>query len=169
MARTAAPAPQNGKKEDRSGRTTVSEHVRRSARVRELRRRPSFVSQPVEVIAPLDKVDATVRRGDSVRVEGSCEHAKSGTSFPAAPLMHLTYGSSSKRSTTRVKQSFTAVKLETVAEVRSEPGGALLSQSSTDEHGNPINKRNAWMNAVVAYVRLVPRAPPTRFITVEHS
>ena len=37
-----------------------------------------------------------------------------------------------------------------------EPGAHFYRSLQLDEHGNPINKRNAWMTRSVAYVRLVP-------------
>ena len=37
-----------------------------------------------------------------------------------------------------------------------EPGAHFYRSLLLDEHGNPINKRNAWMARSVAYVRLIP-------------
>src|SRR5262249_57552891 len=37
-----------------------------------------------------------------------------------------------------------------------EPGAHFYRSLQLDEHGNPINKRNAWMTRSVAYVRLIP-------------
>jgi tetratricopeptide (TPR) repeat protein len=37
-----------------------------------------------------------------------------------------------------------------------EQGAHFYRSLQIDEHGNPINKRNAWMTRSVAYVRLVP-------------
>jgi tetratricopeptide (TPR) repeat protein len=37
-----------------------------------------------------------------------------------------------------------------------EPGAHFYRSLQLDEHGNPINKRNAWATRSVAYVRLVP-------------
>src|SRR5207244_9551558 len=37
-----------------------------------------------------------------------------------------------------------------------EPGAHFYRSLQLDEHGNPINKRNAWSTRSVAYVRLVP-------------
>src|SRR4029077_9820175 len=39
---------------------------------------------------------------------------------------------------------------------RVEPGAHFYRSLQLDEHGNPINKRNAWMTRSVAYVRLIP-------------
>src|SRR5213078_3172257 len=46
----------------------------------------AFISQPVEVIAPLDKVGAAVRRGDSVRVEVVVRTRKVGHFFPGGTV-----------------------------------------------------------------------------------
>ena len=37
-----------------------------------------------------------------------------------------------------------------------DPGAHFYRSLQLDEHGNPINKRNAWMTRSVAYVRLIP-------------
>ena len=37
-----------------------------------------------------------------------------------------------------------------------EPGAHFYRVLLLDEHGNPINKRNAWAARSVAYVRLIP-------------
>ena len=37
-----------------------------------------------------------------------------------------------------------------------EPGAHFYRSLQLDEHGNPINKRNAWATRSVAYVRLIP-------------
>ena len=37
-----------------------------------------------------------------------------------------------------------------------EPGAHFYRSLQLDAHGNPINKRNAWMTRSVAYVRLIP-------------
>ena len=37
-----------------------------------------------------------------------------------------------------------------------EPGAHFYRSLLLDEHGNPINKRNAWAARSVAYVRLIP-------------
>ena len=37
-----------------------------------------------------------------------------------------------------------------------DPGAHFYRSLQLDEHGNPINKRNAWATRSVAYVRLIP-------------
>ena len=83
----------------------------------------NFIAPAADVIAPLGKVDAAVRRGESVRVEVVVRTRKVGHFFPGGTV-----------------DAFDVwVELEAV-----------------DEHGNPINKRNAWSARSVAYVRLIP-------------
>ena len=37
-----------------------------------------------------------------------------------------------------------------------EPGAHFYKSLQVDEHGNPINKRNAWATRSVVYVHLIP-------------
>ncbi len=47
---------------------------------------PFFVAPPAEVVAPLDKVDAAVRRGDSARLEVVVRTRKVGHFFPGGTV-----------------------------------------------------------------------------------
>ena len=70
--------------------------------------------------------------------------------------MRSTCGSSSKRSMRTDAYLLHSGAVEDEGPRSGGSGGALLWQLSVDGHGNPINKRNAWMTRSVAYVRLVP-------------
>jgi tetratricopeptide (TPR) repeat protein len=114
-----------------------------------------FVTAPVEVVAPLDKVGATVRRGESVRLEIVVRTRKVGHFFPGGTV-----------------DAFDVwIELEAVDETgrtilhsgaleggngRVDPSAHVYRSLQLDEHGNPINKRNAWSARSVAYVRLIP-------------
>ena len=37
-----------------------------------------------------------------------------------------------------------------------DPGAHFYRSLQVDEHGNPINKRNAWATRAVVYVHLIP-------------
>ena len=107
------------------------------------------------IIAPLDKVPVTVRRGDSVRVDVVVRTRKVGHFFPGGTV-----------------DAFDVwVELEAVDDKGQvlfhsggvapgngpvEPGAHFYRSLQLDEHGNVINKRNAWMTRSVAYVRLIP-------------
>ena len=86
----------------------------------------------------------------------SCARARSGTSSPAARSTPSTSGSSSRRSTTRDAFCCTAARSADDGKGPVEPGAHFYRSLQLDEHGNPINKRNAWATRSVAYVRLIP-------------
>ena len=108
-------------------------------------------------IAPLDKRGAAVRRG-RVRCASTSSRARarSATSSPAARSTPSTSGSSSRRRTRRARDPLPQRR---VADDGQGPGRArrpLLPRLLLDDHGNRINKRNAWAARSVAYVRLIP-------------
>ena len=132
------------------------EHVRRRRRVGVVRRRGGQTRRPPpKCSAPLDKDPATVRRGESVRVEVVVRTRKVGHFSPAGRSMPSTSGSSSRRWTTRGACCCTAARFRR-GQRTSGPGAHFYRSLQLDEHGNPINKRNAWMTRSVAYVRLIP-------------
>jgi tetratricopeptide (TPR) repeat protein len=113
------------------------------------------LSPAAEVSAPLDLADAAVRRGESVRVDVVVRTRGVGHFFPGGTV--------------------DAFDVWVELEARDEHGRVLLHSGALegeggpvdpaahfyrslmlDEHGNPINKRNAWMTRSVAYVRLIP-------------
>jgi len=111
---------------------------------------------PVEVIAPLDKVPVSVRRGESVRVEVVLRTRKVGHFFPGGTVdafdVWVEFEATDDRG--RVLLHSGGVRDDGKGPV--DPGAHFYRSLQLDEHGNPINKRNAWMARSVAYVRLVP-------------
>jgi tetratricopeptide (TPR) repeat protein len=113
-------------------------------------------SEPVEVIAPLDKVDATVRRGDSVRVEVVVRTRKVGHFFPGGTVDAFDVWVELEAVDDKGQAIFHSGEVEDSGRGPVESGAHFYRSLQLDEHGNPINKRNAWMTRSVAYVRLVP-------------
>jgi tetratricopeptide (TPR) repeat protein len=111
---------------------------------------------PAEVIGPLDKIRVPVRRGESVRVEVVVRTRKVGHFFPGGTVdafdVWVEFEAVDDRG--RVLLHSGAVAHEGKGPV--EPGAHFYRSLQLDEHGNPINKRNAWMTRSVAYVRLIP-------------
>jgi tetratricopeptide (TPR) repeat protein len=116
----------------------------------------TFLAAAAEVTAPLDQVPAVVRRGEAVRLDVVVRTRKVGHFFPGGTV-----------------DAFDVwVELEVVDETgRSilhsgsvadggkgpvDPGAHFYRSLMLDEHGNRINKRNAWAGRSVAYVRLIP-------------
>ncbi len=111
---------------------------------------------PVEVVAPLDKIPVAVRRGESVRVEVVLRTRKVGHFFPGGTVdafdVWVEFEATDDRG--RVLLHSGAVRDDGKGPV--DAGAHFYRSLQLDEHGNQINKRNAWMSRSVAYVRLVP-------------
>jgi Tfp pilus assembly protein PilF len=116
----------------------------------------AFLSPPAEVIAPLDKVAATVRRGESVRVEVVVRTRKVGHFFPGGTVDAFDVWVELEAVDDRGRTIFHSGRVEDGGKGPVEPGAHFYRSLQLDEHGNPINKRNAWMSRSVAYVRLIP-------------
>ncbi len=117
---------------------------------------PAVLMPAAEVIAPLDKVDGWVQAGESVRIEVVVRTRKVGHFFPGGTVdafdvwVELEATDESGR---------TLLHSGSVAEAGKgpvEPGAHFYRSLLLDEHGNVINKRNAWAARSVAYVRLIP-------------
>ena len=126
-----------------------------------------LVAPPAAEVLGAARQDLAVTSGAANRSASRswCARERSATSSPAARSTRSTSGSSSKRSTTRGASCSTAAPSRTMARARSIRPRTSIAACQLDEHGNPINKRNAWMTRSVAYVRLIPPAPPTPCIT----
>jgi tetratricopeptide (TPR) repeat protein len=116
----------------------------------------AFISQPVEVIAPLGKVDAAVRRDDSVRVEVVVRTRKVGHFFPGGTVDAFEAWVELEAVDDKGQIIFHSGSVEDSGHGPVESGAHLYRSLLLDEHGNPINRRNAWMARSVAYVRLIP-------------
>ncbi|HEV7500774.1 MAG TPA: tetratricopeptide repeat protein, partial [Vicinamibacteria bacterium] len=117
---------------------------------------PASLSPPVEVVAPLDKVAPTVRRGESVRVEVVVRTRKVGHFFPGGTVdaQEAWVELEAVDDHGRTILHSGAVADEGRGPV--DPGAHIYRNLLLDEHGNPINKRNNWAARSVAYVRLIP-------------
>jgi tetratricopeptide (TPR) repeat protein len=127
----------------------------------------TFIRTPVEVTAPLGHVDARVRRGDSVRVEVVVRTRKVGHFFPGGTVDAFDVWVELEATDDRGRRIFHSGGFEPVDSTPGKGGGQYgagpVDPSAhqyrsllLDEHGNPINKRNAWAARSVAYVRLIP-------------
>lgn len=117
----------------------------------------AFITKPVEVIAPLNKVaNATVRRGDSMRVEVVVRTRKVGHFFPGGTVDGFDVWVELEAVDNTGKKIFWSGEVTDGGKGPVEPGAHFYRSLMLDEQGNPINKRNAWAARTVAYVRLVP-------------
>jgi tetratricopeptide (TPR) repeat protein len=116
----------------------------------------AFLSKPVEVVAPLDKVSPAVRRGESVRVDVVVRTRRVGHFFPGGTVDAFDVWVELEAVDDRGRTLFHSGGVEDDGKGPVEPGAHFYRSLQLDEHGNPINKRNAWMTRSVAYVRLIP-------------
>ena len=115
----------------------------------------AVVQPAAEVIAPLDRVEAWVRPGESVRVDVVVRTRKVGHFFPGGTVDAFDVWVEFEAVDDNGRVLLHSGRLE--AEGGPVERGAHFYRSLLlDEHGNPINKRNAWAARSVAYVRLIP-------------
>jgi tetratricopeptide (TPR) repeat protein len=110
---------------------------------------------PAEVVAPLNKVPAVVRRGESVRVEVVVRTRKVGHFFPGGTVDAFDVWVELEAVDDKGR---VLLHSGAVADGKGpvDPSAHFYRSLQLDEHGNPINKRNAWATRSVAYVRLIP-------------
>ncbi|MFN0086829.1 MAG: tetratricopeptide repeat protein [Blastocatellia bacterium] len=117
----------------------------------------AFITKPVEVIAPLNKIEnAAVRRGESRRVEVVVRTRKVGHFFPGGTVDGFDVWVELQAEDDRGRTIFWSGQVEGDGRGPVERGAHFYRSLMLDENGNPINKRNAWAARTVAYVRLVP-------------
>jgi tetratricopeptide (TPR) repeat protein len=119
----------------------------------------AFVAPAAEVVGPLDKVDASVRRGESARVEVVVRTRAVGHFFPGGTVDAFDVWVELEAVDSNGKTILHSGYTEDGPDGRKgpvEPGAHFYRSLMLDEHGNVINKRNAWMTRSVAYVRLIP-------------
>jgi len=111
---------------------------------------------PAVVLAPLDKIPATVRRGESVRVEVVVRTRKVGHFFPGGTVDAFDVWVELEAVDDKGRVLLHSGSVADEGKGPVEPGAHFYRSLQLDAHGNPINKRNAWATRSVAYVRLVP-------------
>ncbi len=111
-----------------------------------------------EVVAPLDAASVAVRRGESVRVEVVVRTRNVGHFFPGGTVDGFDVWVELEAVDENGLVLLHSGSVEMIDERRGpvEPSAHFYQSLQLDAHGNPINKRNAWMTRSVAYVRLVP-------------
>ena len=108
------------------------------------------------MLGPLDKVKAVVRRGESLRLDVVVRTRKVGHFFPGGTVDAFDVWVELQAQDERGRTIFHSGLVEDGGKGPVEPGAHFYRSLMLDEHGNPINKRNAWAARSVAYVRLIP-------------
>ena len=108
------------------------------------------------ISAPLDRVDTALHRGDSVRVDVVVRTRKVGHFFPGGTVDAFDTWLELKAVDDKGHTIFWSGKVDDDGKGPVEKGAHFYRSLQIDEHGNPINKRNAWATRSVVYVRLIP-------------
>jgi tetratricopeptide (TPR) repeat protein len=118
--------------------------------------RQAFISKPAEVVAPLGKVDAVVRPGESIRLEVVVRTRRIGHFFPGGTVDAFDVWVELEAVDEQGRAVFHSGAVENDGKGPVESGAHFYRSLQLDERGNVINKRNAWSARSVAYVRLIP-------------
>ena len=110
----------------------------------------------VEFLAPIEKVAPVVRRGDSVRVDVVARTRTVGHFFPGGTVDAFDVWMELQAVDDKGQIIFWSGKVDDGGNGPVEPGAHFYRSYLLDEHGNHINKRNAWAARSVLYVRLIP-------------
>ena len=108
------------------------------------------------LIAPLGRVQASVRRGDTVRVEVVVRTRKVGHFFPGGTVDAFDCWVELEAHDNRGRTIFWSGEAADNGHGPVEPGAHFYRSLQLDGHGNPINKRNAWSTRATMYARLIP-------------
>ena len=111
---------------------------------------------PAEVIAPLDQLPVSVRRGESIRVEVVVRTRNVGHFFPGGTVDSFDVWVEFEAVDGQGRVLLHSGVAEDEGSGPVDPAAHFYRSLQLDGHGNPINKRNAWMTRSVAYVRLIP-------------
>jgi tetratricopeptide (TPR) repeat protein len=113
-------------------------------------------SAPSEVVAPIDGANASVRRGESVRVDVVVRTRNVGHFFPGGTVDAFDVWVELEAVDDKGQVLLHSGFVEDEGRGPVDPSAHLYRSLMLDERGNPINKRNAWATRSVAYVRLIP-------------
>lgn len=108
------------------------------------------------ISAPLNRIHPAVRRGDSLRVDAVVRTRKLGHFFPAGTVDAFDVWVEFKATDDQGQVIFWSGKVDDDGRGQVDKGAHFYRSLQIDEHGNLINKRNAWASRAVVYVRLIP-------------
>jgi len=111
---------------------------------------------PAKLVAPLGRVEARVRRGDTVWVEVVVRTRRLGHFFPGGTVDAFDVWLELQARDNHGRAIYWSGRAEDGGRGPVESGAHFYRSLQLDGHGNPINKRNAWSTRAVMYARLIP-------------
>ncbi len=109
-----------------------------------------------QLVAPLGRVQASVRRGDTVRVEVVVRTRKVGHFFPGGTVDAFDCWVELEARDNHGRIIFWSGEAADNGHGPVDPGAHFYRSLQLDAHGNPINKRNAWSTRATLYAHLIP-------------
>jgi tetratricopeptide (TPR) repeat protein len=111
---------------------------------------------PAKLMAPLDRGAAHLRRGETARVEVVVRTQRVGHFFPGGTVDAFDCWVELKAVDDKGHVIFWSGEATDQGKGPVDPGAHFYRSVSLDEHGNWINKRNAWAAHATVYARLIP-------------
>lgn len=108
------------------------------------------------VTAPLNRVLPSLQRGGDVTVDVVVRTRGVGHFFPGGTVDAYDTWLELKATDDRGRVIFWSGAVENDGRGPVEPGAHMYRSLLIDEHGNPIDKRNAWSSRATVYVHLIP-------------
>ena len=112
-----------------------------------------------EIMAPIDRVRPTVRRGEEIRIDVVVRTKNVGHFFPGGTVDAFDVWVELKAEDEKGRLIFWSGYVPEEEDGRKgpvDPSAHFYRAFLLDEKGNPITKRNAWAARSVLYVRLIP-------------
>ena len=117
---------------------------------------PASAGEVSPLTAPLNRMQATVRREDTVRVDIVVRTKKIGHFFPGGTVDAYDTWLELKAIDEKGQTIFWSGMVEDGGKGPVEKGAHFYRSLQLDAHANRINKRNAWATRAVLYVHLIP-------------
>jgi len=116
----------------------------------------TFIREVGKVSAPIDQAKAVFRPGSTVRVDTVVRTRLIGHFFPGGTVDAFDIWLEMKGCDATGKPIYWSGYVEDGGKGPVEPSAHFYKSYQLDEHGNPINRRNAWSQRGVLYVHLIP-------------
>ncbi len=117
---------------------------------------PVFLLDTAPVSAPIDRVAPTLRRGDSARIDVVVRTRKVGHFFPAGTVDAFDVWVEFIATDNTGRTLMWSGMAEDDGRGPVDAGAHFYRSLLVDQHGNAIDKRNAWAARAVVYTRLIP-------------
>ena len=111
---------------------------------------------PARLEAPLGRSPAKIHPGETVRVEVVVRTRRLGHFFPAGTVDAFDCWLELRAEDSRGRTIYWSGEPADGGKGQVDPGAHFYRSLQLDEHGNVINKRNAWATRAAVYAHLIP-------------